>query len=1110
MDETAYNLGLDIGIASVGWCVLGTDRIVDIGVRAFDKAETAKEGDSLNLVRRSARLMRRRLRRRAWRLTKLARQLKQRGLIDDTRMFQPQHPYTQSLWQLRIDGLDRSLNREEWARVIYHICKHRGFHWSSKAEEKQADSDSKGEGGKVKQGLAGTAKLMKEKRYRSAAEMVLAEFPEAQRNKQGDYGKALSRVLLGEELALLFQKQRELGNPHADLALEQAILGNNDRKSGLFWAQKPALAGNDLLKMLGKCTFEKTEYRAPKASFTAERHVWLTRLNNLRIITDGTTRALNEQERQFALPLPYKQAGDLTYKQLRTALVNAGLLPDSARFTGLSYPSEKQKTEGKAKDPESTALVKIPGWQELHSTLKKAELETEWQGMAGAAMAGRPELLDQIAWVLSVFKDDDEVEAELSKLQLPNAEKMLDALLNIRFDKFHALSLKALRQIVPHMEAGLRYDEACVQAGYHHSQLHQVGEGEHKYLPPFYEGRDKDGRMLFREDADIPRNPVVLRALNQARKVVNAIIRKYGAPQAVHIEMARDLSRPFDERSKIKKEQDEYRTRNEKDKSEFALQFDIIGAPKGGDFEKWRLYREQQGKCAYSLAPIDLNRLLEPGYVEVDHALPYSRSFDDSKNNKVLVLAKENRDKGNRTPYEYLAGEESNPRWLNFVAFVESNKTYRLAKRSRLLRKDFGKKEAEEFRDRNLNDTRYICRFFKNYIERYLQLATDSEAKRCVVLSGQMTAFLRARWGLNKIRSDSDRHHALDAAVVAACSHSMVKRLSDYARRKELEQVREGFVDIASGEIINPVMYQQLREHFPDPWPQFHRELEVRLKIDDPELLKEEMARLGTYTPEAQARLRPLFVSRAPQRRNSGAAHKETIYAQPERLKAQGGVTQKVPLASLALKDLEKLIDPHRNEKLYAAIRKRLEEHGGKGDKAFPTGNPLRKPDREGNHTGPVVRSVTMVIDKLSGIPVRDGIAKNDSMLRVDVFTKAGKFHLVPVYVHHNVAKELPNRAVVGKKDESQWTAIDGTFGFAFSLYPNDLFQLTTEEETVFGYFSGININDCGVKFFPHDQKSVESLRKKGVSSAQVFRKFHVDVLGNIHPAKSEPRRGLA
>jgi CRISPR-associated endonuclease Csn1 len=249
--------------------------------------------------------------------------------------------------------------------------------------------------------------------------MVVAEFHDAQRNKRGEYEKALSRVLLGNELELLFTRQRELGNPHATQELQAAVLGNGDRKSGLFWAQKPALAGTDLLKMLGKCTLEKSEYRAPKASFTAERHVWLTRLNNLRIVADGATRALNEQERSIVLPIPYKQAGDLTYKQVRDALVKAGCLPDSFRFTGLSYQTASKETDSKNKNPESSTLAKVPAWQEVRLTLKKAGLETEWEGMAGAAVDGRPELLDQIAWVLSVFKDDDEVAAELRKLDLP-------------------------------------------------------------------------------------------------------------------------------------------------------------------------------------------------------------------------------------------------------------------------------------------------------------------------------------------------------------------------------------------------------------------------------------------------------------------------------------------------------------------------------------------------------------------------------------------------------------------------------------------------------------------------------------------------------------------
>jgi len=1124
--------GLDIGIASVGWAVLGENRIVDLGVRCFDKAETAKEGESLNLARRTARLLRRRLRRRAWRLTKLARLLKREDVIADANFFKQSLEKGTSAarpWQLRADALDRKLEAEEWARVIYHLCKHRGFHWISKAEEKAAENDN--EGGRVKKGLAGTKKLMEAKKYRTAAEMVLKEFPDAQRNKHGDYSKALSRVLLADELKILFEHQRKFGNPHAGTELEAALLGDGDKKTGLFWKQEPALSGEALLKMLGKCTFEKSEYRAPKASFTAERHVWLTRLNNLRIVVDGKTRPLTDEERRIALPLPYQLASDFSYKQLRKALVKAGL-SDEFRFTGLSYPSERQKTEEKAKDPEDEKLVKLPGWQELRKTLKEAGLEDEWLKISTGALEGKPQLLDEIARVLTVYKEDEEVERELGKLDLPNKQKMVDALLTVRFDKFSNLSLKALYNILPHMEAGLRYDEACEKAGYHHSQLHKVGAGDHKYLPPFYSGRDKDGRMKFDEDMDIPRNPVVLRALNQARKVVNALIREYGSPHEVHIEMARDLSRPFDERREVKKAQDEYRDRNDKDKAAFASEFNIVGAVKGKEFEKFQLYREQQGKCAYSIEPIDIHRLFEAGYVEVDHALPYSRSYDDSKNNRVLVLARENRNKGNMTPYEYLDGKNNGERWRQFVGFVEGNKAYRLAKRSRLLRKDFGEKESREFRERNLNDTRYICRFFKNYVEQYLQLHEDSEAKRCVVLSGQMTSFLRARWGLVKVRADSDRHHALDAAVVAACSHSMVKRLSDYSRRKELDQVREGFVDVETGEIVNPAMFQKMQEHFPDPWPYFRDELKARLSFDDPALLRAEMERLGTYPPEALEALRPLFVSRAPQRRNSGAAHQESIRSigKENRLIDAGTSAIKTPLTKLKFKDIENIVGWHdqRNTIWIDELRRRLEPHKSEdakknkcaGAKAFADSQPkLFKPSAE-NKVAPEIRSVKLLSTQKGGVLLRGGVADQASMLRVDVFEKKGKHYLVPIYQsnrHKNLA--LLNRAATAAKPRDEWTLIDESYSFKFTLNKNDAVLLKNRNREYFGYFAGLNVATAAIDIASHDNNININPGKawqgmwpgNGLKTGILrFEKFNVDVLGNLYPAPPEKRRDLA
>jgi CRISPR-associated endonuclease Csn1 len=376
-----------------------------------------------------------------------------------------------------------------------------------------------------------------------------------------------------------------------------------------------------MLAMIGKCTFEKDEYRAPKHSWSAERFVWLTKLNNCRISENGNVRSLTADERNACIDLPY-ELSKVEYKQLKAKMVKSGFWSEEVKFVGLNYRDEN-------KNPENATLMELKSWHELRKRLEAAQLKTEWQGIAT-----QPELLDQIGVVLSIYKSDDEIRQQLSKLRLQNP--VIEALLSVSFNDFIRLSIKALNQILPGMERGLRYDQACDEACYVHSKPNKSLNDEDKLslLPSFYVGRNASGKMLRDNDQDLPNNPVVLRSLNQARLITNAIIRKYGSPMAVHIEMARDLSRPLDERQKIKKEQEVFRDRNKKNRDRFSGHFGR--RPTAREFEKWQFYQEQQGKCAYSLEPIDLNRLISDStYTEVDHALPYSRSFDDSKNNKV-------------------------------------------------------------------------------------------------------------------------------------------------------------------------------------------------------------------------------------------------------------------------------------------------------------------------------------------------------------------------------------------------------------------------------------------------------------------------------------------
>ncbi len=1062
----SYTLGLDIGMASVGAALLTDTHIHALHVRTFDKAETAKEGESLNKIRREARLTRRRIRRRAHRLLRLRRLFKREGLIPSPAP--DELATTISPWDLRAEGLDHLLTPAEWAAVLYHIVKHRGFQSNRKSEAK---ADEKA--GQMLTGVTANQKRMKDGGWRTVGEMATRdpEFAHAKRNKGGKYNHTFARADLADELRQLFAAQRQHANPHSAPEFEAAV-------HELLMARKPALSGENLLKMVGTCTFETAEYRAPKASHTAERFLWLTRLNNLRISDQGETRSLKDEERQAVIHLPFAQA-KVSYKQIRAK----AWLPETARFAGVDY--WKKRKEGNELAAEDAVLFEAKAFHALRKAYEDAGLKTEW-----ARDAAVPDRLDALAYAQTVFKNDAEARLWMQEQGIEPA--IIDAVLTVSFNDFIRLSIKALRKIIPHMEAGLRYDEAVLAAGYsHHSQLHR-DENKKPRLPQI----NKD---------DFP-NPVVYRALNQARKLVNAIIDEYGSPAAVHIELARDLNKSWDERKKIEREQKDFADRKNDCVKDFQDKFNR--PPRGDELVKWRLYHEQLSQCPYCQKALDDNRVIADGtYAQIDHTLPYSRSFDDSMSNKVLVHAHCNQNKGNRTPYEYLDGEHDSESWHRFKAWVESNKNYRQTKRDRLLRKDFGDKAAEGFRERNLTDTRHIARAFKNLVERHLQLANGSESKRCVVVSGQLTAFLRTRWGLNKMRKDGDLHHALDAAVVAAASHSMVKRLGDYSRRKELNMVREGFVDPQTGEVLDIEAMRKLEAQFPAPWEHFRWELEAWLK-PDPALHLEHVS--GYDKARAQA-IKPIRVSRAPLRRGLGQAHQETIRS--AKLLEQGMSAVKTPLENLKLKDIERIVgyDDPRNEKLIEALRQRLQAHGDDGKKAFK--EPLYKPSKLGKNA-PIVRTVNLMDTQKSGIPIRGGIANNGTMLRVDIFTDGKKFHAVPLYVANAVKQELPNRAVVAFKPEEEWTVMDGNYRFLFSLHPNDWVNIQLKDKPIIeGYFAGLDRSTGAISVWTHDrnQSVVKDglIRGIGIKTALSLEKFHVDLLGRLYPVRQETRQPL-
>lgn len=1055
-----YVLGLDVGIASVGWCILdeARNKIENLGVRTFVAAEEPKTGAPLAEPRRIARGARRRIRRKSHRLDRLKSVLVSRGVL--TRPEMESLYDTTSLetpYDFRTRGLDEILTPDRWVRALLHIAKRRGFRSNRKSETTAED-------GHMKSSIEENRQIMRQYGYRTVGEMLSKhdKFKYVKRNKAGLYINTVDRSMLEDELHALFAAQRLLGNKFADEQMENSFCK-------IFATQRPFASKDDIEKMVGNCIFEPMEMRAPKNAYTSERFVLLQKINNLRIQSPGGKTVFTPEQRNKIQELAYTFK-EVKYEQIRKTLS----LPEDWQFVGLMY-----YRKGEAINPEKSTFVSLRGYYSLKKVVCERLGSDSWEKIRVDT-----ELLDKIAISLTLYKTDDDIEEWLCHNGV--SSEIIHTVLQLSFDKFQHLSLKSMHKILPYLEQGLTYGDACEKAGYCHWNPKQLA-ARTKYLPKI-------------KKADM-NNPVVLRALSQARQVINSVIRRYGTPHRIHIEVARELAKPRSERDAISREQKNYQEMKGKLYEEFLQQFGF--APKSEDLLKYRLYREQNSCCAYSQEYLDIRRLVEPGYAEIDHIIPYSRSFDDSMANKVLVRGMENRQKGDRTPYEYFGADIS--RWHRFEQWI--NLTIKNnSKRLRLLRTHYTENDETEMKSRNLNDTRYISRYLAQMLKQHI-LFTDEESKNSVLMvNGQLTAYLRAKWGLTKVRDDSDRHHALDAAVLAAASTTMVRRISYYSKAKELySRSKKGrYVDLLTGEIVETPYKECIDiDHFPQPWGRFREELVSRLSDKPGTLLAE--YKIDSYTLEELETIKPIFVSRAPTRKETGPAHEETIRSK-KHLHQQIKL-QKIPLFSLQWDKTKEDFKQHiwgkeRDWRLYEALKQRVKEHEGDVKKAFAS--PFYKPVIHSSEPPSLVRGVKICVTGDSGVSINGGIADNGAMIKVLVYQKDEKYYLVPVYVSDTVRATLPNKAITVKQPESQWIQIDDTFEYRFSLYPNDLVRIKTKKADILGYYKKCNRANGQMLIETHDRhKLFEEKEDRGwlitFGTIISFEKLHVDPLGNFY-----------
>lgn len=1109
-----YSLGLDIGTSSIGWAVLDLDkeRIHDLGVRIFERPEDPQNGDSLAKPRRDARSARRRLKRRRQRLNHLKKFFVDQNILTKDRVEKVLNCTSDfnklDVYDLRARALTEELSPEELLKVLYQIAKRRGFKSNRKVVE---ESDK--EGGRVTSALKANEKFLADNNYTTVGDALSRDekFAFHKRNKRDDYTNSFARDDFLRELEAIIKTQRKYALKNVpEQAISELIYGIDDGQvtnvSAIMY-QRPFMTKELIEKMVGGCTFEKDEKRAPKASYSFEVFRLASDLSHLVFIPrDASKRQAKRENLEVRLSPEQiskvidvaKSQKSLTYKKVRST-------------AGISEDYAPKDVRGKKKEGDEFGEDNTFGGLKAYSDIKSAlkDLPEDW------AKIDNESAINQIAYILTTQKADEGILAELDSL--PLSDKAKEAIIKIKptnFKAFGHLSIKALQKITPHILEAMTYDKACEAAGYdfkkQSASLEQIT------------------------------NPVVKRAITQTLKVVRAIERKYGKPYFIKVETARDLAKNFKDRKAIENENKENQTRNQSIIQ--TLNENGIVTPTGQQIIKVKLYREQNGVCLYSGKAIDFETMLcDDNAYQVDHIVPFSRSNNDGITNKVLVLTEENQKKGNQTPFEYFGADEK--RWKEFAARVESTyktrdiKTadkatnainykyngYAMKKKQNLLLQEY---KNDSWNVRALNDTRYITRFIQNYLRQMVDFAEGEEKQRVIAPNGTTTAYLRKRWGLAKDRAEDVLHHAKDAAVVAAIDNSIVRQANLFAKRGEIAallsavKTMEEKTDKLTGEIVDEDEFDRAQrrkdaaivlssKHFPQPWNNFGKEVMKRTLNTDIATLQNELRGLDNYDEDFRLSVKPIFVSREIRHKIRGEAHESKLRSNRNR---NGQNIIRIPLTELTLQRLENSLvkeefDSQKNSNgssLYEKLLARLNECNGDSKKAFNPPFKLYKgpkQDKNGNPISPV--AAVKVYDKKGVVSVgrkANAPVALAEMVRIRVYKKDNQIYMIPDY-RINILENKETMELL--KPLKKVSKIDNSFNFIGYLYKGDLITIQKDSQTFVGYFvqfegdNRITIKNHLAVDSSRDSKS--TVKRESLSGINYLKIHKVDVLGDVN-----------
>ena len=845
-------LGLDIGISSLGWAVSKINTInskksdiIDFGVRLWDLPEVDKTNDTLASARRNYRSSRRSSSRKNQRIKDLKKFLEKNKIIKTSEL----NDYLEKskikgnkqldIFELRLKGLTKKLTPLEFSLVLINLAKRRGYSDKFSALDSLTGKDKSEHQNKIDLAHSACEKygtpieaIYNDESFKNSRGQLLSRNYNLKNEKgkkiierdkshlfiREDYKKEFDKLLEKQSKFYSSLNKKNIGELKNNIVYRQRDFedgpGPKDKKNYKNW-EKSLLNAKKSSKHLIRKSFIESIGEDPRTG--SKRGHKLSIYYDLFLI-------INEISKLTSNIKDEKKLKELNNKIIDNYF-NLKLLPNKKGYN--NYQNDFN-------------------YKNIVSLFKELDLVSNKKGDAGYNLKTSDLFINKLFSTgvkdSTTLFDQEQLKKEFFKLKdkVLNSKDIDDNLITIIGNAFYENitqqrlreKLSSIKNIKLNIDVNSKkFGESVKIIQNSKSPMSVSNEFVIEAIKVFLDSKEKFGEFLYKKDSesidkilekswkksldkkdfflpindhDMSKNATVYRAINQTRKIVKALHSKYIHFDSITIEVSRDLYNDSNERDLITSI-NKYNQKQRQEAIDFINENNSrVTEP---NIERYQLWKMQKGKDLYSNKEINAKDIFSPKY-QVDHIIPYSKHNDNSKKNKVLTSIDINQKKLNTTGMKYVESTDDKKiidtynKFINTLLNASKPKSkekiyeYKL-KRSwayNLMTKNI-KDNSKDFDSNNINDNRYITKYFtkwiktelKNYNEYlYKHILKQKELKetKVVNIQGSVTSQLRRNWLFNsswgldeKVRNITPYHHSVDAIII---SNIYSKSIAEY------------------------------------------------------------------------------------------------------------------------------------------------------------------------------------------------------------------------------------------------------------------------------------------------------------------------------------------